>query len=640
MAVAFVASSGSNTATDNVASTSITASTPSSSIGDLILCWLSLTNGTATAPTVTAPSGWTLVASTTDGASPQLFSGLYQRVVQSGDSSAPVWSFSTGANASQVMVAYSGCDPTTPFTNARVDPYTGSTAAKSTESITTTVAGWIVSGFGDRSGGGYSAFADTFRVQARNSAYATPSSSWLQDSNGDVAAGAQVRTATGPAGTGVGSSFILRLNPFTSTGVNAEVAAGAGVAYDARPLSSPLKEWLLDIPKVNRAVTHRGGSADFVEMTAAAYAEVDARKILAMEISMWRTSDGVWVASHDRDTVRMFGTSIDIPTNPWSALAGLTTTVGGYPMARVTDLLDLYAGTHILFVDNKQDQNVTSFLDMLDAYPQATGRFVVKSFFSTVNTALAARLRGYTTWGYYYEVDLPNLAATHQKWDILGMEYSASTGPGSAWEQIKAVGKPVLGHVCLSVNNVNTAFAAGADGVMTGKVLGGAIPNALGGQPAAAGQAFAATVTTLVPAPAGQPTGTGTAYDGTVSTSSSASPAAGLAAGTGTAYDATAATSGNTSALAEQPAAAGVAYDATVSTSSATTALAEVATGTGTAYPATVLIRTTAGVATAVGWAPDAGNQTAGGTIGTGPRPLPTLGTRPRAVAGMTGGTA
>ncbi len=445
MTVSFVAATTGGTA-DSLVDTSVSMTVPSISVGDLILCWLNLSNGTASAPVVTAAPGWALVASIVDGASPQLWAGLFYRVVQAGDTAAPAWTFSTGTTAAWVQAAYRGCDPTTPVTNAVVAAYAGSTAAKATDPTTTTVTGWIVSGFGDRSAGSYSANTDTQRGTHRQ--LVAPSVvSWLQDSAGDVAPGVQIRTITGPGSTSVGSSFILRLNP--------------------APMPSPLKEWVNDQGLMY--VAHRGGSVDYVEETAAAYAACHALNVQAIEISIWRTSDGVWVASHDQSTARMFGAGVDIPANPYSALTGLSTIVGGYPMARLVDLLNLYAATHIVFIDNKQDTNAGSLLDLLDTYPSATGRFVIKGNFSATATPVAARARNYTTWGYYAETDLGSLDATSSRWDLLGLNYDASA---PAWAQIKAKGKKVLGHVILSATHAAAAFSAGADGIVTGKIAG------------------------------------------------------------------------------------------------------------------------------------------------------------------------
>jgi glycerophosphoryl diester phosphodiesterase len=401
-----------------------------------------------------------------------MLSGLYYRIVQSTDTTNPVWSFSTGANAAWGMVAYSGVDTSTPYSNQIVEPYAGSTAAKTTGTTTTTAAGWIISGFGDRSAGAYTNYTDTRRLNIKNSTYATPASIMMQDSNGDVAAGSQVRTVDGPAGTGVGTSFILRLNPgATSTTANAGTTTGAAAAFLARYWRSPIKEWVFDQGPMY--VAHRGGSVTNVEMTFAAYQACHNYGMYALELSCWRTSDGVWVGSHDQTTTREFGVNYDIPTTTWATLSTLRTTVGNHPMARVTDILDAFSNDHLFFIENKPDNNATSFLNMLASYPDSTKRFVIKGFYSGNNTRLQGRQQGYATWGYYYSADVANLPTTVDNWDILGLNYDATT---TDWNTFLATGKPVLGHVILSNANATEAFGKGAWGVMTG-VINGLVPD-------------------------------------------------------------------------------------------------------------------------------------------------------------------
>lgn len=531
----FVTTTIGGTANSNV-DTAFTASIASPVQGDLNIIWVNAANGTATAPTITPPAGWTIpVSPIVDGSSPQLTAAIYYRLYQTGDTTSPVWNFSSGTNATYVMAAYTGVDQTTPVTNVSVDAYAGTTTAKTTASITTSATGIIVSGFGDRNAGVYTANTDTFRATSSHSAATT---GWLQDSNADQPIGTYTRTATGPS-TSVGSSFILRVNTLSGSGANASQATGTGVANQAMAMGSPLKEWWLN--QGSYYIAHRGGSADFVEHTLAAYQSTNAlTKYKAMEISTWRTTDGVWLASHDRLTDRMFGVSqsIDIPTNTYAAVMAATaagTTIGGYPMAKVTDIIDSFDGNMVWFVENKQNVNITAFLDMLDAYPNASNRFIIKNVYNAASQAQAARLRGYKNWGYYYEGDLPNLDSTYTNFDILGMDYSAS---GAAWTQILSKGLPVLGHVCLTAANMATAFGLGASGVMTGKVLSG--PGA----------------------PTTYATATGTAYDATVSPQT-ANAIATLASAIGVAYDATVGSSAS-STFADFASALGVAFDAIV----------------------------------------------------------------------------
>jgi len=548
--VAFAGATFGGTAND-ASTAAVATSTPSSAPGDLLLCWINTANGTATAPTMaTVPADWALVDDPiTDGSIPQLGAWLYYRVVHAGDSTAPAWTFSTGSNTTWVMGAWSGCDPSTPFTNASVDAFTGTTTTKPTAIITTIADGWVVTGWGDRSGDGYTSATDTFRA---SSTHPSSTSSWMQDSNGDVPAGTISRTITGPS-TSVGSSFILRLNPVTGAGVNAATATGTGRAFDARVVHSPLKEWL-DLPAANRIVAHRGGSVDYVEMTDDAYTHMDQLKLPAREVSVWRSSDGVWVCSHDRSTLRVTGTDLDIPANTWATLSVLRTTTGGFPLARLDTLLAAHPDpAWVWFIENKQDLNVTAFLDLLDGFTNSTGRFVIKSVPGAA-TATTGITRGYSTLGIYYETDLPNLDATSDGFVLLGMDYTAS---GTAWATILTKSKPVLGHVVLSAANAATAYGLGAAGLISGKIAG-VVPNVPTDTVAGSGLTLDASLR-IAPV-AGMVAGVGQVFDATVSFVPMVDVAAGLAAGTGQAMDAL------TTVLAQAETATGIghAFDATV----------------------------------------------------------------------------
>lgn len=316
-------------------------------------------------------------------------------------------------------------------------------------------------------------------------------------------------SATDGAGTGVASDATVTIIGAPVTNAAVASASATGVANDIHALHSPLKEWIQN--QGNMYVAHRGGNADFVEMTANAYAQCDALKVQALEISVWRTSDGVWVGSHDQSTLRMFGVDLDIPTNTYATLAALRTTVGSYPIAKMTDLLDLYANSnHILFIENKPGTNAPEFISILNGYTNSTGTIVVKGYYSGTVVQAAARLAGYTTWGYYYEADLTNLDTSYTRWDLLGLNFDASS---SAWTQILAKQKLTLAHVCLTLADVATAWSKGANGVLTAKVLG-VIPQAPQTPPTPLALAYDATALVSSNAPTtDSPIGVGFAYD-------------------------------------------------------------------------------------------------------------------------------
>lgn len=270
----------------------------------------------------------------------------------------------------------------------------------------------------------------------------------------------------------------------------AAVPLAVGVSLGVIP-ATPVQAWLRDTVPM---AAHRGGSADWPEETLYAYGQSAAwSPRLALEVSVWQSSDGVWVCSHDQTTGRVFGTDYDIPTTPWSTLQSLRTTSGNLPIARLDDVLSLYAtGNRVLFIDNKGVQSVAAFFTLLDSYGGNT-RFVIKSFQSGTAIAAQAHSRGYITWGYYFETDVPSLPSTQASWDLLGMDYTAS---GAAWASVLSYGKTVLGHIIPDAAAKTTALGKGATALMVSGVkeavpqvgAGATVPLGIGVSLAVAGQ--------------------------------------------------------------------------------------------------------------------------------------------------------
>jgi hypothetical protein len=222
------------------------------------------------------------------------------------------------------------------------------------------------------------------------------------------------------------------------------------------------------LAKSTMYVAHRGGSLSWpYEETLQAYTYASRwapADVLAFEVSVWRSSDGVWVASHDQTTGRVFpGPSYDIPTTPWSTLSTLTTS--GYPIARLDDILAAFPDRAFL-VENKGAQAMSTFLSLLDANG-GPGRFIVKAYGGNSGVPAAARAAGYYTWGYYWDVDTSLLDSTQVNWDLLGEDYTAAP---STWTKVTSYGKRVLAHVLPNAAAKATADSYGAYGYMAAAV--------------------------------------------------------------------------------------------------------------------------------------------------------------------------
>lgn len=233
-------------------------------------------------------------------------------------------------------------------------------------------------------------------------------------------------------------------------------------------------------------VAHRGGSKDWPEMSLHAYTQSAFWGVGALEVSLARSSDGVWFGLHDATLDRTSGLSgytasahtwAEIQTYHITAAATNTPAQPTRPYMRWEELMAAYYATHVIFVDPKVASGYTTeLLNMMDAMPGTpTERFVAKYYGVSSGWPTQASARGYKTWGYFYQADAANFGAYQGRWDILGMDYNADA---ATWAAIKSYGKPVIGHIVPDANAASTAFGYGADGLMVSGIQG-AVPRTL-----------------------------------------------------------------------------------------------------------------------------------------------------------------
>lgn len=230
-------------------------------------------------------------------------------------------------------------------------------------------------------------------------------------------------------------------------------------------------------------IAHRGGSADWPEMSMEAYRRSVGLGVDALEVSVARSADGVWFGLHDATLDRTSGTTgFAAAEHPWSEIrthrirptGAYDTSSADQPYLPFPELVAAYAGSHAIFVDPKAaaPEHYPELLALMDAAgPEATETFVAKAYCTTTGWAAAARARGYRTWGYYYGRDLADgstpLEATQASWDLLGLDVAA---PADAWSAVLAAGKPVIAHIVASPADAATARNRGARGQMISAV--------------------------------------------------------------------------------------------------------------------------------------------------------------------------
>lgn len=227
---------------------------------------------------------------------------------------------------------------------------------------------------------------------------------------------------------------------------------------------------------------HRGGSISWREMSLHGYTQCVVRGYGVLEVSLARTSDGVWFGLHDQTTDRTSGgTYGNASSQTWAQIQAQQIVVGGsgapQPYMRWEDIVAAYGSTHILVVDPKYTwANQVEFLNMVenDIGPE---RAIIKYSGGGSGAAAlsaAAQARGFETWGFFYAGDASAglggsgaLQTWGPSWTLIGMDYTASQ---AVWDEALALGKPVIGHITPNQAAYDMAIAKGAVGVQVSGV--------------------------------------------------------------------------------------------------------------------------------------------------------------------------
>lgn len=237
-------------------------------------------------------------------------------------------------------------------------------------------------------------------------------------------------------------------------------------------------------------VAHRGGSADWPEMSLHAYTQAVFWGVGAIEVSLARTSDGVWFGLHDASLDRTSlntgggnGTTLVASNMTWAQVQAYQIQYPNVanssslpkPYMRWEEIIEAYYPSHVIFVDPKvATAYIDELLTMMDALPGTpTDHFVAKSYGVSGGVPNVsgwihdAAAHGYNTWGYFYQADAPNFANYQGRYTILGMDYTADA---ATWNAIKSYGKPVIGHIVPNGTAAATALGYGAAGLMVSGV--------------------------------------------------------------------------------------------------------------------------------------------------------------------------
>jgi len=220
-------------------------------------------------------------------------------------------------------------------------------------------------------------------------------------------------------------------------------------------------------------IAHRGGAQNWPELSARAYRNSAIYGFKALEVSAHKTSDGVWVASHDANTLRVTGTSKVIANTTWAEINDLTISAAAtdvptqprQPFAKLVDILNTYASSHVIFIEDKTYTHTTELLDLLDTYPGSHDHFVWKVAGNSVASPAAAMARGYSTWGYFFDNDMVNFADWHTKFSYVGLDYH-STDATLTTAIALAGSTRCIGHILETKEQKDRMLALGCTGIM------------------------------------------------------------------------------------------------------------------------------------------------------------------------------
>lgn len=215
-------------------------------------------------------------------------------------------------------------------------------------------------------------------------------------------------------------------------------------------------------------VAHRGGSASWPEMSMRAYTNSVAHGAGALEVSVGRTSDGVWVLAHDKNLQRVdpAAPATPIAQMTWAEVQRYRT--AGEKILRIEEYLEAYGRSHVTVLDPKY--SAQQWADLARLLPaDSKGRVIWKSAGDATWLAAQWKAAGWRCWGYAYAQHASDgsLAKWAPSWDYLGFPWDA---PALAWKVATSFGKPVWAHICPSKAAYDQGLQNGAVGCMVSGV--------------------------------------------------------------------------------------------------------------------------------------------------------------------------
>jgi glycerophosphoryl diester phosphodiesterase len=221
-------------------------------------------------------------------------------------------------------------------------------------------------------------------------------------------------------------------------------------------------------------IAHRGSGDNWPEHTMRAYRESVAMGLKAVEVSVSSTADGVLVCHHDLNTRRMTGTDLLISNASYAELEALRNDASAWlgpavepePIPRLDAVLDAFAASHVVFLEDKQGTNAEAIFAMLKDFPQSQDHIVWKQPAKSTGHSLARR-NGYTTWGYFASAELDDASVYMDRVDLLGVPALA---PDNKVREFVDSGKPVIGWEVHRRSERDRLLGLGVRGMMCSNV--------------------------------------------------------------------------------------------------------------------------------------------------------------------------
>lgn len=223
-------------------------------------------------------------------------------------------------------------------------------------------------------------------------------------------------------------------------------------------------------------IAHRGLSLTYPEMSQFAYDSARRKGMPAIEISVWKSSSGTFWCTHDQNLLRETGNNVSIDVTADATLAtynvlGSLTDKATQPnraFSKLVDILNLYAATSVIFIEDKTYANQAALVTIMNGYPQPTEHFVWKQF--GVGTKFAgAAAAGYKCWGYFFDADMSNFNANQAQWDYVGLDYNSSDVTLNAAIATAGASR-VIAHIIPDTTQKTRMLAKGVKGLMESRL--------------------------------------------------------------------------------------------------------------------------------------------------------------------------